>query len=571
MPAAPASARTDKRRSLSRALRPIVVWFLGSALFLAWGWYQRRAEETILTFTVLLEGHQAGVSLSVKLDGQEFQPGARVAVGRRTLLIEGPGLDPVTNKVFVWLGTNNLGEIKLVRSKGRLEVNSEPPPRMIEVAGALFKNSSANAHAVFDRIPVGDYAVTATFEHFWERREVQVRRNETTRVDFRPAFGALDLTSDPTGVPFTLTAVDVNGLSIQGTTPGRISQLPAGPYRVVFQQLDGSVTEATLKIRDAKTNSSHTVFPYGTLQLTTIPPGAAIYSGPSTLGKTPQTLQLKPGEYQFRLALDGYQPRDLTVTIGDKKTISITTNLVNARVAEALDAARAELNSASGDYDRALRQVADALRIEPSNAEATALTAALTAAAKDREANAEKARHTAYAQAAEQARKAQETAKKAEEQARRRDADQKFAEATREEKDADLFPTRIWAVTNQVDTLSDAVLRMLQRKDSPWKLLREERLYDQTRVLRCEGKGLFKSQEKRCVVMIREMSPGQVFVYAKFWEYVGGARIPFLSPASDGYVPVAPGRYKPEQPGAAEAYLKAVEADFLKRLSKELE
>ncbi len=217
-------------------------------------------------------------------------------------------------------------------------------------------------------------------------------------------------------------------------------------------------------------------------------------------------------------------------------------------------------------------RVEEAVRMEPGDSDALALKAKIGAVFREREAKTEETRKAAAAQAAEQARRAQEEAQEAAQETRVREAQQKFEEATSREKDAALFPTRIWAFTNRFAALADAMRRMVARKDAPWKLLREEKPDAQTILFRCEGRGLVKAQEKRCVVMLTRIAPQRAHLCAKFWEYVLAHDLGSLlfAGSSDSYTPVAPGRYKPGEPGAAAAYLDAVAEDFRKRLAEEL-
>ncbi len=568
----PVNAKRARRRSVVEAFYPLIAWAFGSLLILGWQWHERRLAGTILVFTAALDGALSfPEQVSAELDGQPFFPGQRMGLGRSVLVLTGQNLEPFRTNFFAWYGTNDLGELPLVRSKGTLEVLCDPPPKEVQVAGQFFETKRSDAGVTFAHIPVGDYEVTATFAHSWERDEVQVRRNATNRLDIAPAFGGLALVSDPKGAQFTLTCLSMANLTLTGTAPAEISELPAGAYNLSLQWND-SVKDTRVRINKGETNRQNVVFPYGTVRVATTPPGATVSSGFSALGKTPHTLLIKPGEYRFHLALDGYRSADISASVADKKTVVVSNRLVNVRYAEAMDAARNELDSRSGSYDRALKRVEEAVRIEPGDPDARALKAKIGAVLQEREAKTEETRKTAAAQAAEQARRAQEEAQEAAQQVRVREAQKKFEEATGREKDAALFPTRIWTFTNRFDALADAMRRMVARKDAPWKLLREEKPDDRTILFRCEGRGLVQSQEKRCVVMLTRMAPSQAYLCAKFWEYVLAHDLGSLlfAGSPDSYTPVAPGRYKPGEPGAAAAYLDAVAENFRKRLAEEL-
>ncbi len=336
----PVNAKRARRRSVVEAFYPLFVWALGSLLLLGWQWHERRLAGTILVFTTAVdEALSFPEQVAAELDGQPFFPGQRVGLGRSTLVLAGQDLEPFRTNFFAWYGTNDLGELHLVRSKGTLDVLCDPPPREIRVSGQFFQGKSSDARAAFAHVPGGAYEVTATFAHSWERDEVQVRRNATNRLDIAPAFGSLALASDPTGAQFTLTCLHMANLSLTGTAPAEISELPAGAYTLSLQWND-SVKDTRVPITKGETNRLNVVFPYGTVEVVTTPPGATVSSGFSALGKTPHTLLIKPGEYQFHLALEGYRSADISALVADKQTVLVSNRLVNARYAEAMDAAR---------------------------------------------------------------------------------------------------------------------------------------------------------------------------------------------------------------------------------------
>ncbi|MHB8522094.1 MAG: carboxypeptidase regulatory-like domain-containing protein [Limisphaerales bacterium] len=566
------AAKPAGRRSVVEAFYPLFAWLLGSLALLGWQWNERELARTVLAFRLTVDGASSFPDqVSAELDGQAISPGQHVSLGRSRLVLKGADLEPFATNFFAWYGRNDLGELRLVRSKGTLDILCDPPPKEIEVSGQFFQAKGSDARATFAQIPVGAYQVTATFAHSWQREDVQVRSNATNRLDITPAFGSLALASDPTNTYFTLASLTMANLSLEGQVPADITQLPAGAYDLTVRWNDAA-KEQRLQIAKGETNRQRIVFPYGTVGLVTTPPGATVSSGFNTLGKTPQTLLVKPGDYQFHLALDGYRSADISASVADKKTLILSNRLANARFADAMDAARNDRNSGFGSYDRALNLAEEALRIEPGDPQATALKANIMAAIQIREAKTVEERKQAEARLAAQQQQTEEERQKAAQEDRKREAQQKFATATRSERDSELFPVYIWALTNRLDDLGDAMMRMLERKDAPWKLGREERLDDHTMLFRCEGRGLLAAGQRRCVVMFTQVSPQQVYLYARFWEYVLAHDLGSLlfAGSPDSYIPVVQGRYKPDQPGAAAAYLKAVTEDFQKRLAQEL-
>ncbi len=540
-----------------RLMAPLIVWFCGSVLLLSWSWFENALERTTLVFWVAVEGGPPAEELSVKLDGKAFQSGGRVGLGSHTLFISGPTVEPCRKKAFVWLGRNDWGRVDLKRIKGILDVQTEPAATELRIAGALFSATKADTAGFSQPVPAGEYQVTAVFLHTRERREAEVLRNETCRSAIAPPFGALDLASDPKGVEYSLRSPATASLSFSGTAPAELTQLPAGAYDLSMQWA-GSDKDRQLQIAAGKTNRQDIVFPYGTVRLTTTPPGAAVSSGWSALGNTPRTLLVKPGRYDFHLALDGYRPLDVALSVADKQTVAVVTNLVSLRYVEAMTVARGQFNSAN--YDAALRRVQAALQVEPQDADALSLKAKIEAAQK-----------AAGARAAEAVRQAQAAKEQAAREAPVKAARRKFNLLVSREKDARLFPTFAWAATNRLADVEAAMRRLFAEKDAPWKLAGEENPDARTVIFRGAGRGLIGSHERRCFVMLARVGPGRTCVFAEFFEYVLPVQLASLifSASSTSYVPVTATTYKPDEPGAAAAHIKAVAEDFIRRLEAE--
>ncbi len=520
------SARPENRRALSRALRPLRFWLIGSVLLLAFVLISRIISGSPLTFTLLVDGRPLAENLVVKVDGRAFLPGDKVRFGKKTLEIQGGETEPFQKKVFVWFSAKDLGELNLARSRGTLEVRSEPVAKEIALAGKFFAGTNTNALAAFSELPVGQYQLTARFAHLTERRALEVRRNETNRLEIKPAVGTLDLTSDPTDAGFRLAAAQFGGLSLEGKSPATLSELPAGEYRLRVWRGD-YVKESTLAIKTAETNRQDVVFEYGEVKLVTKPEGASVFDSFKEVGKTPKTLrELRPGQYQFRLQLEGYHPVAVNLTVSGKSEIVVSTNLVSVRYSEAMRVARSLVESNSKDFRNALTGVEEALQAQPGDAEALSLKREIELALKEREAKAAEAKKQTEARQAEESKRAEEQAKRAALEARKREVDEAFRRVVERERDAALFETMVWPIKGDVAIVRQALLRMLDQKGARWKLGRESKLNETSLVFWCPGRGLLIPIGRRCLVLITQMTSDEVQLYVKFFEYGGLDNVP---------------------------------------------
>src|SRR5437016_2225891 len=98
----------------------------------------RASARTRVTFLVLADGRQVEHFPIIKLDGLPFRTGENVTLGLKKLRIDMPDKEPFEKNFFAWYGNNDLGEFKLVHSKGKLELAVQPMPEKIDISGIYF-------------------------------------------------------------------------------------------------------------------------------------------------------------------------------------------------------------------------------------------------------------------------------------------------------------------------------------------------------------------------------------------------------------------------------------------------
>ena len=560
-----------------QALRPLVIWFCLAAALLAWQTYRKLAAGTTVTFNLLIEGKEPDTSASIKLDGVDFTPGDSVSIGKKTLIIEAPGLDPYERKLSVWFGQHDLGDINLTRSKGALTVAAEPKPREIRVTGVDFNQTATNADATFGPILIGTYRVSADFGLFSEERNVEVKRNETTRVEFKPAVGILTLTTQPTNATYRLSAIAGGRVRVDGTTPARVECLPPGDYQVRVWRGE-YVKETRVTVNPGQTNPLHVEFGYAEVRFETTPAGAKVFGRDGELGETPLALRdLFPGRHEFRVEKDGFMPLAISLNAENNGPHTIATNLVSVRYGQAIQQARRLSAGANGDYGAALSSVEEALRAMPNDSEALALKARIESAINVRETQlAERKREVELATAARQQEaelKAAEQRRVAELTARKRFPAEAFRKASESEADSRWFETHHWSAQADAGKVADALRRILQREDSGWKLGNEDKVNEDTFQFRCNAvTKLLSTARRHAIVVIGQTAPGEVEIYAKFFDYqstkVGLSLTQGLR--KDGLVPMNPKFFRPEDRPAVEAQRKSVPEDFKTKLFNEL-
>jgi hypothetical protein len=153
---------------------------------------------------------------------------------------------------------------------------------------------------------------------------------------------------------------------------GITSSVPTDSYGIEAKWLNSSEVHA-LRVKTNVSTSIRIAASLGSLNLETEPAGAVVLNREGgSIGLTPLLLQEVPvGRWRGQLRSDGFIPVSLSLNVPIRQTNYFTTNLVNSTYAQAMQDAPSYF--ASGDYDRALAALIEALRIKPDDVEAKAL------------------------------------------------------------------------------------------------------------------------------------------------------------------------------------------------------
>ena len=220
------------------------------------------------------------------------------------LRIMSAGYEPVETSVdFRRKHSLDLPPFRLVRSKGALQIQSEPPRAQfwIKSEDGHISREGVTPQSIAD-LPTGKYSIIARRGDWEMRDDVEVQRGETTSKSFAFVSAIANITSEPSGAE-----VFVDGKS-RGRTPLRLD-LPARPHEVVAH-LDGWPDEQQKIDVDAqRENAAHFVFANGSVKITSAPGGATVIANGKELGQTPLVIEeVKPGDVTYELRLSGYKP-----------------------------------------------------------------------------------------------------------------------------------------------------------------------------------------------------------------------------------------------------------------------
>ena len=223
---------------------------------------------------------------------------------RYNLRIMSPGYEPVETSVdFRRKHSLDLPPFRLVRSKGSLQIQSEPPGAQfwIKSEDGQISREGVTPQAIGD-LPTGKYSIVARRGDWEMRDDIEVQPGETTSKSFAFVSAITNITSEPNGAE-----VFVNG-KLRGRTPLRLD-LPARAHELVAH-LDGWPDEQQKIDVDAQRESTaHFVFANGSVKITSAPGGATVIANGKELGQTPLVIEeVKPGDVTYDLRLSGYKP-----------------------------------------------------------------------------------------------------------------------------------------------------------------------------------------------------------------------------------------------------------------------
>ena len=220
------------------------------------------------------------------------------------LRIMSPGYEPVEMSVdFRRKHAADLSPFRLVRSRGALQIQSEPPEAQfwIKSEDGQISREGVTPQSIAD-LPTGKYSIIARRGDWEMRDDVEVQRGETTSKSFAFVSAITNITSEPNGAE-----VFVDGKS-SGRAPLRLD-LPARVHDLVAH-LDGWPDEQQkIDVNAQRENAAHFVFANGSVKITSAPGGATVIANGKDLGQTPLVIEeVKPGDVTYELRLSGYKP-----------------------------------------------------------------------------------------------------------------------------------------------------------------------------------------------------------------------------------------------------------------------
>jgi PEGA domain len=552
-----------------------------------------------MQYRLLKEGGNALDVADVTLNGQPYLAGMPCGLGWKTLVVHAPDFEPFETNCFVWYGGVAFGNITLARTRGRMELDFSPAAKTVQIIGSAAMYNLTNITHESLSPPTGRYTVQAKYMRFAEERTVEVTRNQTSRVAIAPSMSTLNLSSDPDNADFTLNSKGPPGVSVRGSTPATITDLPAGEYELAIARADYRKILPVRLIGTKSTNELEVEFRYAKLSIISEPTDAAISDGSRVVGRTPASFKLKPGAYRFQVIKDGYFGTNVELSLSETDARTVSVALANVSYVEAIERAQRRAPGGIQD-DRALADLEQALKIKPGDETALALKreiefdqhlrkarrlqingvfaealseihAALKLNASDAEALAMK-NDLEEAQRAvnEQKSKVEQAAATARAEARRNRPQKVLQDVASRFRHNELFEAQAMRFNGSLDAVRAGVVRALGRKPA-WSIVRDDRQDADTLLLLADAKGF--GWKQNVVLVVGQTADNEVVVTFKLFAFILGGNIQLsLSGVSeDSYQPKHP-RYAspPSMASVLEKNLSHDTQEFKKRIEEEL-
>lgn len=243
---------------------------------------------------------------SISVSGLHFHIGNNFLLlpGSREVSVEAAGYYALTTGIEVTGERTQEIEIALEPLPGKLQVRSE----LDEIEVLIDGEPAGTAPGLITDIPRGSHVVEfRKHRYFPERREIEIEglgRTQPVEVSLDPAWGQMEITSDPEGAE---VLVDGNPV---GETPLTTEVLETGTTLTVAKR--GYKTwEREVSVK-AGTTRAHPLIEMvvadGTVEVHSSPAGANVSVGGEFRGITPVRIELSPlREHRLELFLEGYR------------------------------------------------------------------------------------------------------------------------------------------------------------------------------------------------------------------------------------------------------------------------
>jgi hypothetical protein len=216
-------------------------------------------------------------------------------------------------------------QVQQAALRATLTVDTTPPGAMVTIGDV-----QKPAPATFSDLLPGTVSVSIHADGYEDfKKDVPVSVDKPTdlgTIALVQKAGNLSITSPQTEVQYSLTGP--GDYSHDGQVPDKLEKLPVGDYQMTVWQHDWKLPPITFSIHDQESVTKEIKFPYGSVNIVTVPPGATVRKNHTILGTTPYAFtNLRPGDLTLSVDLPPYSVERFTVSVPDFANITKTITL----------------------------------------------------------------------------------------------------------------------------------------------------------------------------------------------------------------------------------------------------
>ncbi len=229
--------------------------------------------------------------------------------GTYKLEVKKPKYHTWTREIAIEIGTTDSLHATLARQTGSLNVHSQPAGVLVQVEGEV--DTSTLTPLANLALPTGVYQITMRQKGYVEQqRQINIAEGATAEVSFelRARVGNIYVDSQPRGA-----LILVDGASTGSKTPSLLESQSVGRHKIALRLPDHQSSETQIEVGLGRTDTVRLslVLSPARLQLTSVPPGAKILIDGNAHGRTPQAIELEPGEHRIWVVKEGYELYEL--------------------------------------------------------------------------------------------------------------------------------------------------------------------------------------------------------------------------------------------------------------------
>jgi len=301
-----------------------IIFALALSVAGIWFWLDRGSRSSGVDLGLTIQTEPAGALVLLGDHAQKSPATFQDLEARKyKLRIMAPGYDPLeTNVDLSSKRPVGLPAFRLVRSKGALQIKSEPPGAQFSLRSedGQISREGVTPQSIVD-LPTGKYSLMAHRGDWRMQDEVEIQRGETTNKLFAFVSAMTKITSEPTGAE-----IFVDGKS-HGRTPLHLD-LPVRSHELVAHLTGWRDEQQKIDVDAQRENMAHFVFANGSVKITSAPAGATVIANGRELGQTPLVVEeVKPGDAAYELRLAGYKATSVSGKVEPQQQTFLATRL----------------------------------------------------------------------------------------------------------------------------------------------------------------------------------------------------------------------------------------------------